>query len=118
VSRKKSTNRHKLTKIMKCLIQTLCMRHCILKQRQPKGGRRQFLVKWADVSSTDSWCDENEVSDALLAHWFITHNQKGSKRKRVNLALINMSDSWARRRWWETETLSRVERVDEFGNEL
>jgi len=27
---------------------------CILKQRQRKVGRRQFIVKWADLSSTDS----------------------------------------------------------------
>jgi len=65
----------------------------ILKQRQRKGERRQFLVKWTDQSSTDAWCDENDVSEALLAHWFITHNQKGLKRKRLNLALINMSSS-------------------------
>jgi len=75
-------------------------------------------VNWADQSSTDSWCNEDEVSDALLAHWFTTHNQKGLKRKKLNVALINMSDSWACRRWWETETPARVERVDEFGNEI
>jgi len=40
---------------------------CTLKQRQRKGERRQFLVKCVDQSSTDSWCDENNVSDALLA---------------------------------------------------
>jgi len=41
---------------------------CMLRQRQRKGGKRQFLVQWADESSTDSWCNENDVSDALLAH--------------------------------------------------
>jgi len=72
---------------------TMYEAQCILKQRQRKGGRRQFFVKWADQSSTDSWCDENDVSDALLTHWFITHNQKGLKRKRLHLALINVSSS-------------------------
>jgi len=91
---------------------------CILKQRQRKGGRHQFLVKWADHTSTDSWCDENDVSDALLAHWFITHNQKGLKRKRLNLAIIDVPSLWACRRWWEKETPKKVERVDQFGNEL
>jgi len=74
---------------------TMNKAHRILKQRQRKGGRRQFLVKWADQSSTDSWCDENDVSDALLAHWFITHNQKGLKRKKLNLAIINVPSSLA-----------------------
>jgi len=71
-------------------LDTMYEAQCILKQRQRKGGRRQFLVKWAGQSSTDSWCDENDASDALLAHWFITHNQKGLKQKRLNLALIKL----------------------------
>jgi len=97
---------------------TMYEAQCLLKQRQRKGRRRQFLVKWADQSSTDSWCDENDVSEALLAHWFITHNQNGLKKKKLNIALINVSSSWARRRWWEKETPESVERVDQFGNEL
>jgi len=88
---------------------------CILKQRQQKGGRHQFLVKWANQFSTGSWCEENDVSDALLAHWFTTHNQKGLKRKRLNLELLNMPSSWACRRWLEKATPERVERVDQFG---
>jgi len=60
---------------------TMYEAQCKLKQRQRKGGRRQFLVKWMDQSSTDSWCDENDVSDALLPHWFINHNQKGLEKK-------------------------------------
>jgi len=91
---------------------------CILKQRLRKGGKRQFLVKWADQTSTDSWCNKDDVSDALLARWFIMHNQKGLKRKKLNVALINISDLWACRRWWETETPANVERVDEFGNKI
>jgi len=58
------------------------------------------------------------VSDALLAHWFITHNQKGLKRKRLNLALINVPSTWARRGCWETKTPARAEKMDQFGNEL
>jgi len=65
-----------------------------------------------------SWCDENDVSDVLLAHWFIAHNQKGLKRKRLNVTLINLSYSWACRRRWKKETPARVVRVDQFGNEL
>jgi len=76
---------------------------CIVKQRQRKGGRRQFLVKWADETSEDSWCDEIDVSDALLAHWFSAHNQKGLKRKKLMVALINVSESWASRRGKEAE---------------
>jgi len=91
---------------------TMYEAQCILKQKQRKGGRRQFLEKWVDQSSANSWCDENDVSEALLAHWFIVHNQKGLKRKRLNLALLNMPGSWACRRWWDEETSSRVERVD------
>jgi len=91
---------------------------CIMKQRQRKGGRRQFLVRWADETSTDSWCEEENVSDALLAHCFITHNQKGLKKKRLNVALIDVCEKWARQKWWEEESPSRRERVDEFGNEL
>jgi len=91
---------------------------CIFKQRLRKGGKRQFLVKWANQTSTDSWCDEIDVSDALLAHWFSTHSQKGLKRKKLNLALINVPSTWARRQWWEKETPARVEKVDQFGNEL
>jgi len=33
---------------------TMYEARCILKQRLQKGGKRQFLVKWADQSSTDS----------------------------------------------------------------
>jgi len=86
---------------------------CILKQMQRKGGQRQFLVKWADESVTDSWCNEDDVSDALLAHWFIMHNQKG-----LNLALIGMPGPWACRRWWEERSPPRVEKVDQYGSEL
>jgi len=91
---------------------------CILKQRQRKGGKRQFLVKWADDAATDFWCNEHDVSDALLAHWFITHNQKGLKRKRLNLALIGMPGPWACRRWWEERSPPMVEKIDQYGNEL
>jgi len=97
---------------------TMYEAQCILKQRLRKGGKRQFLVKWADQTSTDSWCNKDDVSDALLARWFIMHNQKGLKRKKLNVALINISDLWACRRWWETETPANVERVDEFGNKI
>jgi len=58
------------------------------------------------------------VSDALLENWFITNNQKGLKKKRLKVALINVPSTWARRQWWETKTSARVERVDQFGNEL
>jgi len=91
---------------------------CILRQRQRKGAKRQFFVKWADESSTDSWCNEDDVSDALLAHWFITHNPKGLKQKRLNLAKIGMLGPWACRRWWEERSPPRVKRVDQYGNEL
>jgi len=77
---------------------TVYQAKCIVKQRQRKRGRRQFLVKWADETSEDSWCDEIDVSDALLAHWFIAQNQKGLKRKKLKVALINVSESWACRR--------------------
>jgi len=97
---------------------TMYEAQCILKQRLRKGGNHQFLVKWANQSSTDCWCNEDDVSDALLAHWFVTHNQKGLKMKKLNVALINTSDSWACRRLWKTETPARVERVDEFVNEI
>jgi len=90
----------------------------IVKQRRRKGGKRQFLVKWAEETYPDSWCDECDVSDALLAHWFIAHNQKGLKRKKLNVSLVSMSKLWACRRWKEEETPTRVERVDECGNEL
>jgi len=80
---------------------TMYEAQCILKQRLRKGGKRQFLVKWADMSSTDYFCDEIDVFDVLLAHWFITHIQKGLKRKRLNLALINVPSTWARRPRWE-----------------
>jgi len=83
---------------------TMYEAQCFLKQRQRKGGRRQFLVKWSDQTSRDSWCDEIDVSDALLAHWFITHNQKGLKRKWLNLALINVPSTWAHRGWWEKKS--------------
>jgi len=33
---------------------TMYEAQCILKQRLRKGGKRQFLVKWADQTSTDS----------------------------------------------------------------
>jgi len=33
---------------------TMYEAQCIMKQRQRKGGRRQFLVKWANQTSTDS----------------------------------------------------------------
>jgi len=33
---------------------TMYEAQCKLKQRQRKGGRRQFLVKWANQTSTDS----------------------------------------------------------------
>jgi len=91
---------------------TMYEAQCILKQRLRKGGKRQFLVKLADQTSTDSWSDEIDVSDALLAHWFIMHKQKGLNRKRLNLAIIYVPSTWARRRWWETETPARIERVD------
>jgi len=84
-------------------LDTMYEAQCILKQRLRKGEKRQFLVKWADQTSTDSWCDEIDVSDALLANRFITHNQKGLKRKRLNVALMNVPSIWARRRSWETK---------------
>jgi len=83
-------------------LDTMYEAQCILKQRLRKGAKHQFLAKWADQTSTDSWCDKIDVSDALLANWFSTHNQKGLKRKRLNLALINVPSTWARRRWRKT----------------
>jgi len=64
---------------------------CILKQRQRNRGKREFLVHWADPAPTDSWTKEDNVSDALLAHWRMSHNQKGLKRKWVNLSLISVN---------------------------
>jgi len=67
---------------------------CILKQRLRKSGKRQFLVKWTDQTSANSWCNEIDVYDALLENWFSTHNQKGLKRNRLNVALINVPSTW------------------------
>jgi len=97
---------------------TMYEAQCILKQRQRKRGRHQFLVKWPNQSSTDFSCDENDVSDALLAHWFIDHYQKGLKKKRLNSALIEMPGPWACRRWWEERSHPRIKRVDQYRNEL
>jgi len=73
---------------------------CILKQRQRKKGRREFIVRWADPTATDLWTKEDEVSDVLLAHWLISHNQKGSKPKRLNLALIRVQGPWPYKQSW------------------
>jgi len=52
---------------------------CILKQRRKKGGKKEFLVRWVDKEARDTWTIEEDVSDALLLHWWTSHTRTGTK---------------------------------------
>jgi len=68
---------------------------CILKQRNQKGGRREFLVRWADKNVTDTWTKEEDLSDDLLLHWWSTHTRRGTLRKNLSISLIDTLGPWA-----------------------
>jgi len=42
---------------------------CILKQSNQKGGKREYLVRWADKNATDTGTKEEDLSDDFLLHW-------------------------------------------------
>ena len=54
----------------------------LLKLRK-KGGKREFLVEWADAKYKPSWQVEDNVGDFLKREFYITHNKQGKRRKRV-----------------------------------
>ena len=54
----------------------------LLKLRK-KGGKREFLVEWADAKYKPSWQVEDNVGDFLKREFYITHNKQGKRRKRA-----------------------------------
>jgi len=91
---------------------------CILKQRNQKGGRREFLVRWADKNLTDTWTKEDDLSDDLLLHWWSTHTRRGTLRKNLSISLLHAPGPWAYKRGWNTNSTDSSEEIDQYGNEL
>jgi len=91
---------------------------CIVKQRSQKGGRRKFLVRWADKNATDTWIKEQDVSDDLLLHWWSTHTRKGALRKNLCISLVEAPGPWAYKRGWISDSTESSEKIDQYGNEL
>jgi len=91
---------------------------CILKQRNQRGGRREFLVRWMDRDATDSWTKERDVSDDLLLHWWTTHTRRGTLRKNVSISCIDAPGPWAYKRGWSCDSTASSEAIDQYGNEL
>jgi len=91
---------------------------CILKQRNQKGGRREFLVRWADKNATDTWTIEENLSDDLLLHWWSTHTFRGTLRENLSISFIDAPGPWEYKRELNTNTTKSRKEVDQYGNEL
>jgi len=92
---------------------------CILGQREKKGGRKQFLVRWMDRLATDSWVLEADITDDLLEGWWSTHTRRGTLKKRgVHLSMISVPGARAFKRAWNGECEGEFVQIDEMGNEL
>jgi len=77
---------------------------CILKLRNQKGGRLEFLVWWADKNATDTWTKKEDLSVDLLLHWWSTHTRRGTLKKNLSISFIDAPGPWAYKKGWSSNS--------------